>query len=225
ACHTRSSSTASLSWPWKGTPSGPSWKPSRPPGPGPRHEGRTPRHHCCRPGPVGLVGLVAPLAPRRAGLRAGGPPPGRPASAHRYLPDLGRAAAGRPGMGAVPPRAAPPAGRAPGAGDGPFGRNPAPAGRNPRPRLREVTRYMSMEGIRLDDGGARRNWPLMVPRALLEAYQPLIGPTATVLWLHLYSLAQAAGSPAAQGGSAAAPGTSPPLLDELARRMNVPLPD
>ncbi|MFS8544294.1 MAG: DnaD domain protein [Limnochordales bacterium] len=84
---------------------------------------------------------------------------------------------------------------------------------------------MSMEGIRLDDGGARRNWPLMVPRALLEAYQPLIGPTATVLWLHLYSLAQAAGSPAAQGGSAAAPGTSPPLLDELARRMNVPLPD
>ena|GEM_PF-926152 len=82
---------------------------------------------------------------------------------------------------------------------------------------------MAMEGIRLDDGGFRRNWPLMVPRALLEAYQPLIGPTATVLWLNLYSLVEDTGA-AGRSGANGRP-SSASLLDELARRMGVSTAD
>jgi len=82
---------------------------------------------------------------------------------------------------------------------------------------------MATEGIRLDDGGARRSWPLLVPRALLEAYQPLIGPTAAMLWINLYSLAESTG--AAGGVTGAAPGAggfaSRALVDKLARRMGV----
>ncbi len=75
---------------------------------------------------------------------------------------------------------------------------------------------MATEGIRLDDGGLRASWPLAVPRALLEAYQPLLGPTATLLWLNLYSLAEAPGEgPAGRD----APGAG--LVDKLARRMGV----
>lgn len=82
---------------------------------------------------------------------------------------------------------------------------------------------MATEGIRLDDGGSRRSWPLLVPRALLEAYQPLIGPTAAMLWINLYSLAEADNAVGAlrgalPGNGSLAAGT---LVDKLARRMGV----
>ena len=82
---------------------------------------------------------------------------------------------------------------------------------------------MAMEGIRLDDGGSRRNWPLMVPRALLEAYQPLIGPTATVLWLNLYNMTEETGPPRRGAANGRSPGAG--LLEELARRMGVSTTD
>src|SRR5690606_27888288 len=108
------------------------------------------------------------------------------------------------GMGSGGRPRAPGEGRARNACDRPFGRNRVNPGRNARPRLQEVTRSMATEGIRLDDGGSRRSWPLLVPRALLEAYQPLIGPTAAMLWINLYSLAESTG--AAGGVTGAAPG-------------------
>lgn len=81
---------------------------------------------------------------------------------------------------------------------------------------------MAMEGIRLDDGGSRRSWPLMVPRALLEAYQPLLGPTATLLWLNLYSMTDSpAGSLDTGAGSAGARGSGARLPEALAPRMGI----
>ncbi|MBO8141091.1 MAG: DnaD domain protein [Firmicutes bacterium] len=62
---------------------------------------------------------------------------------------------------------------------------------------------MATEGIRLDDGGARKDWPLLVPRAILSAYQPVVGTTATLLWLNLYAMAS--GDPAGDAGPPAMP--------------------
>lgn len=47
---------------------------------------------------------------------------------------------------------------------------------------------MAKDGIKLmlDDGG--RGWPLAVPRALFTVYQPMIGGTATLVWLNLYEM-------------------------------------